>query len=153
MAIQRLFAITRTIVTDTNAYSTNDFIGTAILSLADAASMGGTKLMTITLTELTVNALAIDFLFFATACANTTFTNNGAMDIHDTDLLQFLGHVSLVAGDYAALADNTVATKRDINLVMVPSASSTGLFCVPVARATPTYVTSALTVTFGFERE
>ncbi len=149
----RIFSSSHTIVTDTNIYATGDFLGTAILTINNASRIDGTMLESIVLTDLTKQSLAIDFLFWSTACTNTTFTNNGVLDIHDTDLLTFLGGASIVAGDYFALNDNSVAAKRDIKLPMNPASSSTGIYCTPVARATPTYDANALKVTFTFVRE
>jgi hypothetical protein len=150
MGYSHIFPVTKTIVTDTNAYSVGDFVGTAVLTLENASQVDGGILETITLTDKAKQSLAIDFLFFATACANSTFTNNGALTIHATDILQYLGHVSIVAGDYTALVDNSAATKRDIRLAF--SSGSSSVYCVPVARGTPTYTASALQATFVFNR-
>lgn len=152
MATNEIFTITKTIVTDTNIYASGDFVGTAILQLDDVITIDGTELQTITLTDKSKQSAATDFLFWATACANTTFTNNGALDINATDLLQFLGGVSLVAGDYAALSSNSVATKRDIQLYLNPALTGKTIYCTPVCRGTPTYAASALQVSFVFCR-
>jgi hypothetical protein len=152
MGYSHIFPVTKTIVTDTNAYSSGDFVGTAILTLENVAQVDGCILETVTITDLTKQSLAIDFLFFKTACTNTTFTNNGALDIHDTDLLQFAGGVPLVAGDYMALADSSVGSKANICLALATATNTTSLYCVPVTRGTPTYDASALQVTFVFRR-
>lgn len=142
--------VTQTIVTDTTAYTAGDFVGTGILTLANILGADGSMLEAILLTDKSKQSLAIDFLFFATACPNSTFVNNGALTIHAIDILQYLGHVSIVAGDYTALADNSAATKRDIRLPLNPTIAS--IYCVPVARGTPTYAASALQAKFVFDK-
>jgi len=146
-----LFSVTKTIVTDTNAYTSGDFMGTGILTLENVRTVDGAYLEAITVTDLDKQSLAIDFLFWSTACTNTTFTNNGALDIHDTDLLTFLGHVSIVATDYAALSDNSVATKLT-TLPIHPANTGNTIYCTPVSRGTPTHSASGLQVTFSFNR-
>lgn len=143
-------SITKTIVTDTNAYAAGDFMGTGILTLENAAFVDGAVLHTITVTDLDKQSAIIDFTFWKTVCANTTFTNNAALDIHDTDLLQFAGHAQV--SSYCALNDNSVGTLANIGLTMNPASNDKNLYCAPISRGTGTYTASGLQVTFTFIR-
>lgn len=148
-----ILTATVTIVTDTNAYASGDYIGTTILSLADAGYIGGGVLHTIALNDASKQNAAIDLLFFSTACGSTTFTNNGALTVHATDVLTFIGHVAVVASDYSSLVVGSVATVRNIGLTFNPPASGKSIWVVPVCRGTPTYAASALQVKFAFLRD
>lgn len=148
-----IHTVTQTVVVDTNAYTAGDFLGTAILELTNASYIGGGVLHTISVVDLTKQSAAIDLLFFSTACTNTTFTNNAALDVNDTDALTFIGHVSILATDYSALADNSVATVRNVGLTFNAADGSKSLYCAPVARGTPTYAASELRLKFSFLRD
>jgi hypothetical protein len=147
-----IHTVTKTVVVDTNAYQSGDFLGTAILEITEVGYIGGAVLHTVTVVDLTKQSAAFDLLFFTTACANTTFTNNAALDVHDTDALTFIGHVSVLATDYSALNDNSVATVRNIGLTLNPT-PGTSIYCAPVARGTPTYAASELRLKFSFLRD
>lgn len=148
-----IHTVTQTVVVDTSAYTAGDFLGTAILELANAGYIGGAVLHTISVVDLTKQSAAIDLLFFTTICANSTFTNNAALDIHDTDALTFIGHVAIAAADYSALADNSVATVRNVGLTLNTGDGNKSIFCAPVARGTPTYAASELRLKFTFLRD
>lgn len=152
MAGDIIKSVTVTPVLDTNAYASGDFMGAAILTLSDVAFADQTMLHSITVTDKAKQSLAIDLIFWKTNCSNTTFTDNAALDIHDTDLLQYAGHVSITATNYAALNDNSVATVANIGLVMSLATNSRNLYCTPVARSAPTYAASDLQFTFAFIR-
>lgn len=142
-----------TVAVDTNAYSAGDFMGTGILTIPDSMYLGGGVLHTVTLVDLTKQNSAIDLLFFTTACTNTTFTNNSALDVHDTDILTFIGHVSIATTDYSSLNDNSVATVRNIGLTLNAGSSTKSIYCAPVCRGTPTYAASELRLKFAIIRE
>lgn len=145
---------TATIVTNTSQYAAGDFIGSAILTLSNVPTVnGGAVLHSLSITDLTKQNAVIDFLFFTSACSNTTFTNNGALDVDDTDLLTFRGHVNIAAANYVSLADNSVGTVGNIGLTILCNSASTSLYVVPVLTSgTPTWDASALQVTFNFIR-
>lgn len=154
MASSPFKAVAKTIVTNTSQYAAGDFIGSAILTLADVPTVnGGAYLTSLSITDLTKQNAVIDFLFFSSVCSNTTFTNNGALDVHDTDLLTFLGHVNIAAANYVSLADSSVGTVAQIGLALQCNPASTSLYVVPVLTSgTPTWDASALQVTFNFLR-
>lgn len=144
--------ITATIVTDTNAYASGDFLGTGIINLSAAQNVGGLILHTLSLTDLDKQDKQIDFLFWTSALASTTFTNNSALDVDDAGLLTFAGAFSLLATDYFDLNDNSVACKYGIGLTLNPSSAGL-LYCTPVSRGAGTYSASGLQVSFSFLRD
>lgn len=148
-----IHTVTKTVVVDTNAYSAGDMMGTGALEITDAGYIGGGVLHTISIVDLTKQSSAIDLLFFASACTNTTFTNNAALDVHDTDALDFIGHVSILATDYTALSDNSLGTARNVGLTFNPPENSKSIWCVPVCRGTPTYAASELRLKFSILRD
>lgn len=150
---QKIWSVTKTIVTDTNIYASGDFIGTGLLQLDDIVTIGGARLMSIVVADKSKQSAAIDFLFWSTALAGTTPTNNGALDVVVADVFNFVGGVSMVAGDYSILANTSVGTKRDIHLMLNAPNTGRTIYCTPVARGTPTYAASALQATFVFDRE
>lgn len=150
---QRVWSVTKTIDTDTSAYTAGDLIGSALLQLDDIVTVGGARLMSIMVADKSKQSAAIDFLFWSTTLAGTTKTNNAALDVVVADVFNFLGGVSLVAGDYSVLANTSVGTKRDIHLLLNAPTTGRSIYCTPVARGTPTYAASALQATFVFDRE
>lgn len=152
MAGDIIKSVTVTIVTDTNAYASGDFVGTAILTLTDVAFADQIMLHSIMLTDKSKQSVAIDFCFFSTACTNTTFTNNAALAVHATDLLTGRGHSSMLASNYAAFNANSMGTLANIGLLMSTASNSRNIYCAPVIRGAGTYAASALQATFNFIR-
>lgn len=150
-------APTETLVVDTSAYASGDLIGkhtNGYLTFANVCDIGGGKIQTVRLTDQAKQAGAIDLVLFKTALANSTLTDNGALDVHDTDLLDYIGHVSFVAGSYAAFADNNAAILRDLNLYFTPKEDRRDIYGVLVARGAITFAAATdLRVSITVERE
>jgi hypothetical protein len=131
--------LTATPTIDTAIYASGDLLGTK-LTLTNAvrvASTGG-KIMSVTVVDQAKQSIALDVLFFEADPTGTTFTNNAALDVADADLLNAVGSVSVVAGDYIALADNSLATVKNVNLRFKLD-SGTSLYACLITRGTPTY--------------
>jgi len=129
------------------AYASGDAVGTKITF--DNAPRSGV-IHAISVTDLDKQSLALDIIFFRKNPAATTFTDNTALDVADADLLYIIGHVALVAGDYAALVDSSFATKYALGLPFRLEGPREGLalYACAVTRGTPTYATaSALQLT------
>ncbi len=126
---------------DTNAYTAGDNVG-GKLTLLDSVlrhSVSGI-IQGITIVDQAKQSAALDVLFFRSDPSNTTFTNNAALDVADADLLTCIGHVSIAASDYCALADNSVATKMGLGLAY--AAPQATIYAALIARGTPTYATA-----------
>jgi hypothetical protein len=137
---------------DGAAYASGDLLGdqSPILIKPLRSQTGTAILQSITIQDLSKQSLAIDVVFFDANPSTTTFTDNAALDIADADITKVIGVVSIVAGDYAAFADSSVATKSNIGLTLKSLASpTTGIYFCLVTRGAPTYVADELSIQFG----
>ena len=138
-----------TVGANTDAYTAGDLIGGKLtLSSAYPSAAQEPYLHSITVQDLDSQAAELDFIFFDADPAATTFTNNAALDIADADLPKIIGFATLTASDYCAFADNSVGTVGNLGIVCKPAGST--LYAAIVARGTPTYSASGLSVAFGF---
>jgi hypothetical protein len=150
--IKHVVEVTPTV--STSAYTANDQVG-GLMTL-DGAAPGkgaGTVLNSIVIVDKASQAAEIDLYFFDES-PTVASSDNAAADVTDAEMVdKCIGHVTVVAGDYAALAANSTACVRDIALSLKPRASTT-LYCLAVTRGTPTYgSTSDLTLKFVFDWE
>lgn len=131
------------------AYTTGDVLGsTSPILFTPARIIGGSGIIqSIYIHDLSKQSIALDVVIFSQNPTGTTFTDNGALDVADADLPK-VRVVSIVAADYAAFADNSVATKMGINLPFKTSQNGDLWFCL-VTRGAPTYVANELSVAFG----
>lgn len=143
-------AVTPTITA--GAYHANDVVG-GIQTFANAARVsGGTgKIDTIVVRDLAAQNVVLQIFFFSATPGTGTYTDNAAMDLDDTDSALCLGHITVAATDYISLADNSIATMRNVGLDYTCAATS--LFALIRTTGTPTYVsTSDLIITIHFLR-
>jgi hypothetical protein len=132
----KILTITPTVSTSP-AYTSGDSVGTKLtLTNALGASNKGV-LRGVVLVDMAKQNAAMSIVFFASDPTNTTFTDNGALDIHDTDALTLIGGITLVAGDYIGFADNSVAAKHTFEL-QLEGAGGTIYACM-MTTGTPTY--------------
>lgn len=136
------------------AYTALDIVG-AIQTIASAARASAKEviLQSVVITDLAALTQAFTIWFFNANPSNGTYTDNLALDIHDTDLGMCIGLVKVAATDYASAADNSVAVVRNIGLVLKPAVTS--LFAIAQCTGTaPTYASVAdLTFKYGFLRD
>jgi hypothetical protein len=94
-------------VSTSPAYTSGDSVGGKI-SLASAVRLAGTggTITSVTITDKGKQSAATDVVFFNADPSNTTFTDNGALTVHDTDLLTIIGVVPITS--WAAFVDNSV---------------------------------------------
>lgn len=134
------------------AYSANDCIGgklTLALALASIREGMG-KLLSITVQDLAAQKAALKIFFFKADPDAGTYTDNSALDIHDTDMLDCLGVIEVDAGDYVDSADSAVATLTGIDKVVKADDKST-VYALVKTTGTPTYAgVSDLKFMFGF---
>lgn len=111
---------------------------------------GSGVLQSIVVQDLSKQDGAIDVVVFDSLPTATIFTNNSALDIGDADLTKVIGVVSIVAGDYDDFADNSVATKFNIGLVLKSLNTPQNFFYVAlVSRDTKTYVANEVSICLG----
>lgn len=144
-----------TVGVNNTLYTTGDVLGTKLTLNNVFARAGGTAILkSIFVQDKTKQSTALDVIFFDSDPSNSTFTNNSALAIADADLDKVIGTVSIVAGDYVAGSDNSVATKGGLDVAMAPAAvTSSGLYAVLVTRGGPTYVNNELGISFAFRQD
>ena len=136
------------------AYDANDCVG-GILTITGAIRIAGAGaiLQSIVLTDMAAQKKEMQVFIFNANPAAGTYTNNGALDIHDTDMGYCIGAIKIAATDYLEAADNAVATVTNIGLICEP-ASGTTLYAVVKTPDTPTYAAATdLSFKFGFLRD
>ena len=144
-----IISVTPTITA--GAYSIDDIVG-AIQTLTAAAreSNQETTLDTLVIRDLAMQDSDMVIWFFNANPANGTYTDNLALDIHDTDLAMCVGWVDITSSDFKDAADNSVACLRNIGLKMLPNGSA-NLFAIAQIKVADTFVsTSDLTFMYGF---
>lgn len=124
---------------DTAIYASGDVLFTDMPVAGAAREAGGiTTLISISIHDKHIQNAAFDLFFFSAEPATGTYTPNAAFTLHDTDGTLFIGHVSILATDYADAAASSVATKRNIGLQM-EAATDANLYVIGVCRSTPDY--------------
>ena len=133
----RLKTITAT--TDAESIGDNKVICQSIeITDVFGAYRGNTILRSLIVIDETTTGPAIDILFSSHSDAITGDEGKAVgEDIDDLDVVfrNFLGHVSIVAGDYTDLFDGKMATKTDINLVLQAATNDTSLYMHIVNRS------------------
>lgn len=126
---------------ETSAYADGDLVGEK-LTLTNAGRIEGGSLIvhSIVLADKAKQSAALDVVFFFADPSGTTFTDNAALDVADADLEKIAGVVSIAASDYADFNDNSVATVRNIGLLVDLPDGERDLYACLVTRGTPTYV-------------
>jgi hypothetical protein len=120
------------------AYATGELIG-GKLTIPKAIPEGVTVgiIQTLTLVDQANQKVPIDVVFFRSDPSGTTFTENGALDVADADMLKIVGVVSILASDYVAFNDNAVAVVNPSRAVHADDGST--LYACLCSRGAPTY--------------
>ena len=135
-------------VCDTDILAAGDLVGGKLTFSSFSAPAGsGGVIESVVITDLAKQSTAKDVVFFDVDPSNTTFTENVALDIHDTDILNIVGVAQVTT--WVDFNDNSVGQALNLNMPFVV-ASGTSLFAAMVERGTPTYgATSDLQVRVG----
>lgn len=140
---------------DTSAYATGDLV-TPLMTLANPywRTRAQCKVDAIVIRDLAAQNAALDVVFFHTQPTVTTFTLNSALDIADAELPFVAGYTSILAAQYCAFADSSVATKTTIGLpvIMPISVGIPTIWAVAISRGSPTYAATDLTFSFLIEQ-
>jgi len=130
-------------VLDTGAYADGDVLfPDMVLAAVARANTRDVTLISVALRDLAIQNGPFDLFFFSAEPATGTYTANGVFTLHDTDADLFVGHVSILATDYANAAASSVATKRNIGLQM-ETTTGDDLYVIGVSRGVPDYVTAS----------
>lgn len=98
-----------TVTCSTAAYTAKDNIG-GLMNLALPKGHQAGIVQTLTLSDAAAQSKEIDVVFFNANPSATTFTDNAALDIDDTDLKRICGIATVTASDYKAFNDNVAAS-------------------------------------------
>lgn len=137
---------------DTAIYASGDLIGGKLTIPAPDTG----KIVSVRLVDQAGQASVIDLVLWSADPSGTTFTDNAALDVADTDMVALIGVVPIAAADYDTFADNRVATVPNYNLVYGPLAKGQNggysMYGALVSRGTPTYAAATdLILSIGIE--
>jgi hypothetical protein len=134
------------------AYTALDVVG-GVQALANTHRVSGEAvvLQSVVIRDQAAQDNAMTLFFFNANPSNGTYTDNGALTIHDTDLAMCVGAVKVLAADYTPAAANSVATVANIGLQL--RSAGTGLWVIAQCTGTgPTYAaTDDLTFVYEFQ--
>jgi hypothetical protein len=136
------------------AYHANDVIG-GKLTLAGAVRIAGAGglINTLTVQDLAGQKAVLQIFLFQADPAAGTYTDNGALDIHDTDMAYCIGYITVAATDYIDLADNSVAFLSNLG-IPIQALTGTSIYAVMRTTGTPTYAaTTDMKLVFGILRD
>ena len=140
-----LWFIEQAVTVEAAAYATGDLVG-GLLTLSGAFVGYGGFIQSVVITDLAKQSIGKDVVFFDANPSNTTFTENSALDINDTDLLNVIGVAPVL--DWFGFSDNSVG--QALNLAMSFRLAGADLYAAIVERGAPTYAsTSDLSIRVG----
>ncbi len=142
--------ITPTVAAEAHSAGDLLFDSTAIANAVRAN--GGTAIVqSITITDLGDQKAAMTLVF---SDAETDFgTLGGVPDPDDTEILGVLGTVDVAATDYVDFGANSVATIKNIGMLVKAGAATTSIYVAGITKGTPTPAsTSDLKIKIGLLR-
>ncbi len=134
------------------AYSAADQVGGVNeIKLATSGPGKKAKLVSLAISDGGKQSAQLNVFLFREA-PTMTGVDNDAFALADSEMYKCVGAVAVAAADYVAAAASSVATIKNIDLIVDSKAGS--LYAVICCVATPTYVAvNDLQLTFGFEAE
>ena len=143
------------VVSAASAYTAGDAVG-GLLTFEDA--LDGNKktgvVLSVTIQDNDSEDAALELVLFSQPFTATA--DNAAFDPTDADLANCLGKITITAGDYTAFSDNSIATARNVGLVVnstdVKDAQkgNGNLYGQLITSGTPTYTAiTDISVTLG----
>lgn len=146
----RTISVTPT-VSNAVAYASGDLIGGKLtFTGAIKTSTGSGQVLSVLITDKNKQAEDLELILFSSNPSSTTFTDNGAFDVHASDLAKVVAVIGLGSTSRFAYTVNGLVYLGNLLIpVKALSGSSPGntLYGALVSRGTPTYTsTSAITV-------
>lgn len=149
-----LASLSLTPTLDTSAHTSGNVLFVPS-KLQDAVQngKGGAFLRSVLILDGANQKAAIDLLFFNQNPGSIGAVNT-ALNISAAQLAMLVGILSVATGDYATLkaATNAVGQTKAADLPLITIATSKDLWVAGVARGTPTYLATSLTLKFNVER-
>lgn len=148
---------------DTSAYATGELIGTGTtgkltFSGALRGSSGTGYIVGVKVSDKAAQAVDFDLVIFSRNPSATTFTDQAAFDISDTDLTKVVAVINLGSSSRFAFADNSVhyvgGLFLPVEAIDADGNVATTLYAALVSRGTPTFATgSDVTVTLEISQD
>lgn len=141
--------VTATPTLDTNAYSDGDCIG-GLMTIDDAAFQpnGTGELRRLRLFERSTQAAVLQLWVFNENPTSSTFTNNAAMVVHNSDAGKVQCVIAIAAADYIVTAASTtgLAVVSGFSEIVRADPAKKLYLALKSNGATPTYAVGALTL-------
>lgn len=139
----------------TPAFTAGDAMHTGAVQIPNALQYEGSgQIVGVTISDLDKKTTDLTVVFFNGNPSNSTITANAALDIDDGDLLNCLGHIKIVAADYASFNDNCIATKECLIPIDCGKDNRSDLYMVLMSDDTDDFDTAtALTVSIFVEQD
>lgn len=143
---------------DTNVYAANDRVG-SVMEFANAMddASGTGIIVSVTVLDKATQGVALS-LFLFKDIPTVASADNAALDISDAEMAKCVGVIPIATGDYVATASNTIATVRDVSLLVGATKSATSLtgkslYGVLRTGGTPTYAADSLVVSLCIKQD
>lgn len=128
---------------DTSAYATGELIGGKLtFSLAVPTETSTGYIISAVIFDKSVQAVDLDLVLFSSDPTGTTFTDQAAFDIADTDLSKVVAVINFGSASRFAFADNGV---KYVGSLAIPAkgAPPGTIYGALVSRGTPTFAAAA----------
>ena len=133
---------------DTVAYASGDLVGPKqTLTGAGFTGVYTGTIQSVTITDLESQNADFDLVIFSSDPSGTTFTDNAAFDIADTDLPKVVCVIQVTTN--VAFADNGVVIANGTNCVFDATATGGILYAAAVIRSAATFTASGLTFRYS----
>jgi hypothetical protein len=143
---------------DTSAYASGDRVGTVMqfTNAMDDSSGTGT-VVSITVLDKAAQSVALSLLLF-NDLPTVASADNAALDISDAEMAKCIGVIPIATGDYVSTASNSIATVRNVNLLIGAVRSESNqtakvIYGLLKSGGTPTYAASSLVVSLGIKQD
>lgn len=133
------------------AYSSGDQLGAVnTITNACADTKGTVRIQSIVVVDIDKQNQPIDIFFFSDS-PTLASADNAAFSLLDAQMfLKCRGVVQISAASYSDTATSSIACVSELELLVQAVARSRDIYCVAVARGTPTYSTiSSLKISIG----
>lgn len=132
--------ITVPMVVQAAAYASGDVVGGKLTLEGcnphiDGSKPAGGLIQSVVITDAAKQSITKDVVFFDADPTNTTFAENGAVDIDDADLAKIIGVAQV--SSWFAFNDNSVG--QAVNLAIPFVIAGLPLYAAVVERGAPTY--------------
>jgi len=143
---------------DTSAYASGDRVGSIMefVGAMDTSSDTG-NILSITILDRAALTAALTLLLFKDL-PTIASADNAALNITDAEMDKCIGWIPIATADYISATAATIATVRNVNLLVgavksQTNPTGTSLFGVLRTTGTPTYAANSLTVSLCIKQD